>query len=395
VIERNNVLGAFYSIILYLAWTAAASANGVDARAVTAFTEQARIASPDTFSRFGYSAAISGDTAIIGLRTFTVNVFRNGAARVYVRNGTTWTQQAQLTANDLVGDAFLGEAVALLGDTAFVGAPSASGGGFNSGSVYVYTRSNGTWTQSARLRPTDDAVQFGRSLAVSGNTLLVGSFGSGGYVYTGSGATWTLQTRLNTGANPGNNGSRGGFEVSISGDTAVLGNAQEFSNSSGAFVFVRTGSTWARQSALTTTEASSNAEFGLAVAVSGDRILVGAPNDRINGVFGTGAVYPFTRVAGVWTQGPRIVLPNPAGGDRFGRRLSISNNQAIANNRLIRATGNTWALDSALSTTDGAVAIPDAVAIDASTLVMTRVDVAGYIFADAAGGEAIFANGFE
>jgi hypothetical protein len=388
VIDRNIVLRAFYSIILGLAWTAVASANRVDDRVITAFIEQARIASPDTLSRFGASAAISGDTAVISLSARVIPNQPLGTVRVYVRSGNTWTEQAELMPNGPSAGTRFGTAVAINGDTAFISTIS--------GIVYIFTRSNGAWTEVASLlRPDDDAIEFGRNLAVSGNTLLVASAGSGTYVYTGSGANWTLQTRLNTGTATATNGNRGGMEVSISGDTAVVGNGSEVSFAGGAFVFVRTGNTWALQAALTTPETTTTSRYGLAVAVSGDRVLVGAPNDRINNVSNTGAVYPFTRSAGVWTQGARLVLPNAAGGERFGRRLSMVNDTAIANNRLLRAAGNTWSLDSTLSTTDGALVIPDAVAMDASTLLMTRFNIAGYILADAAGSEAIFANGFE
>jgi FG-GAP repeat len=385
-----------YALIGIVLWADAISASPFDVRATTAFTEQARLASPDTFSQYGFSAAISGDTAIVGLPSNTPQNVRSGAALIYVRSGATWSQQAQLLASDPAADARFGSAVAITGDTAFVGASNRAAGGFDTGVVYVFTRSSGVWTQSARLRPADDAVQFGTSMAVSGNTLLVGSFGSGGYVYTGSGASWTQQARLNTSdVNPGNNGSRGGLEVSISGDTAVLGNGSESSLTGGAFVFIRTGGSWTRQAILLAPEANSVARFGLAVAVSGDSVLVGAPNDRPNGVIGAGAVYPYTRRGGVWTQGSRLLAPNLIGGEQFGRRLSMINDRAIANATPITRVGNSWTLDTTLSTSDGALAVPAAVAIQGTSLIMTRSSAASYVFNDASAGDLVFRSGFE
>ena len=118
------------------------------------------------------SRALSGDTAVIGAPPDG----GSGAVYVFVRNGMNWEQQARLSAADRTpGDRF-GEDVAVDGDTVVVGAPRNSENGFFSGAAYVFVRNGTTWTQQQKLTAPDAAAedQFGRSVAISGNTVLVG-----------------------------------------------------------------------------------------------------------------------------------------------------------------------------------------------------------------------------
>ena len=140
--------------------------------------------------------ALSGDTALVGAYYDDVGANADqGSAYVFTRSGTTWTQQAQLTASDgAAGDCF-GTSVALSGDTALVGAISDDvGANSGQGSAYVFTRNGTTWTQQAKLTASDGAA-YGRlwqSVALSGDTALVGATYAGGldqgaaYVFTRS-----------------------------------------------------------------------------------------------------------------------------------------------------------------------------------------------------------------
>ena len=103
-----------------------------------------------------------------------------GSAYVFTRSGTTWTQQAKLTASDGAADDYFGYSVALSGDTALVGAYwDDVGANYDQGSAYVFTRSGTTWTQQAKLTASDGAAgdHFGHSVALSGDTALVGATG--------------------------------------------------------------------------------------------------------------------------------------------------------------------------------------------------------------------------
>src|SRR5439155_367696 len=144
-----------------------------------------------------------------------------GAAYVFVRSGTTWSQQAKLGASDrAAGDAF-GNSVALFGSTAVVGAPTKHSA---SGAAYVFVPSGTTWSQQAKLTAYNGAPgdEFGYSVAISGSTAVVGATGKNSatgaaYVFVASGSTWSQQAKLT--ASNGASGDEFGVSVAISGST--------------------------------------------------------------------------------------------------------------------------------------------------------------------------------
>jgi hypothetical protein len=184
---------------------------------------------------FGRTVAIAGagDTVLVGARFDDVGANTNqGSAYVFVRSGSTWTQQAKLTAADGVATDLFGNSVALSGDTALVGAYYDDVGAIGGeGSAYVFVRSGSTWTQQAQLTAADSANsdQFGISVALSGDTALVGAWlndvvttdQGAAYVFVRSGSTWTQQARLTVA--DGAPFDQFGFSVALggSGDTAL------------------------------------------------------------------------------------------------------------------------------------------------------------------------------
>ena len=210
------------------------------------------------FDNLGYAVALAGDTALVGALGDDVGPINNqGAVYVYTRSGTIWTQQAKLLALDGgAGDQF-GSSVALVGDTALVGAYSDDvGANTDQGSAYVFTRSGTTWTQQAKLLAGNGAAndQFGNSVAGAGDTALVGAFQddvgansnqSSAYVYIRSGISWTQQAKLVLGA--GAAFDQFGYPVAIAGDTALVGATFNDIGSNrdqgSVFVYTRSGST--------------------------------------------------------------------------------------------------------------------------------------------------------
>ena len=184
---------------------------------------------------FGNAVALSGDTAVVGAELKAVaDDSHAGAAYVFTRTGTTWSQQAKLTAADAAASDNFGSSVALSGDTALVGAARKAFGGTGSvaGAAYVFTRTGTTWSPQAKLTAADAAMndQFGRSVSLSGDTALIGAPGktvawSGGvgaaYVFTRSGDSWTQQTRMV--ASDGATLDNFGWSVALSGTTALAG----------------------------------------------------------------------------------------------------------------------------------------------------------------------------
>ncbi|EYF08506.1 PKD domain containing protein [Chondromyces apiculatus DSM 436] len=158
---------------------------------------------------YGAQVVLAGSRALVGAPGDDTigNDNDNGTARILVLDsGYGWHSEAFLSASDGAAYDRFGTSLALSGDTALVGTPSDSVGGVNSGSVSVFTRSGSVWTEQGKLTASDGASynNFGVALALSGDTLLVGADGGGPgslrsgavYVLVQSGGTWTEQAKL-------------------------------------------------------------------------------------------------------------------------------------------------------------------------------------------------------
>jgi hypothetical protein len=364
------------------------------------WTQQAYLKASNTGEddSFGGSVAISGDTVVVGAVNEDSNATGvngnqgdnslrdSGAAYVFVRSGSTWTQQAYLKASNSGRDLF-GFSVAVSGGTVVVGAPyeSSNATGVNgnqadnsardSGAAYVFVRSGGTWTQQAYLKAsnTGEYDYFGYSVAISGDTVVVGavnedsnatgvngnqadnsaSQSGAAYVFLRSGGTWSQQAYLkasNTGANDNFGGS-----VAISVDTVVVGAVNEDSNATGvngnqadnsasqsgaAYVFLRSGGTWSQQAYLKASNTEWYDDFGWRVAISGDTVVVGAPYEDSNsvGVNGhqgnnyattSGAAYVFVRSGSSWTQQSYLKASNTWKNAMFGSSVAVSGGTVV------------------------------------------------------------------
>ena len=286
----------------------AAGAVYVFTRTGTTWSQQTELADPDAAGNdvFGTSVALSGDTALVGDYNKTVaGQGSAGAAYVYTRTGTTWSQQAELTASDAACGDGLGISVALSGDTALVGAAwkTVSGQSY-AGAVYVFKRTGTSWSQRAELSDPHAATKdaFGSSVALSGDSALVGASGKtvsgqsgagAAYVYTRSGTTWSQQAELSASDAAVDDGL--GSVVALSGDTALVGAGDKSvggqSDAGAAYVYARAGTTWSQQTELSDPGATANDGFGWSVALSGETALVGAPNETVGSAGATGAAY--------------------------------------------------------------------------------------------------------
>ena len=279
---------------------------------------------------FGYSVALSGDTALVG----TVNGGGEpavGAAYVFVRSGGAWTQQAELT-NGLVGGQF-GRSVALDGDTAVIGAPGDSSD--SPGAAYVFVRTGTTWTQQAELTAPDASTGtcFGWSVALSGDTALVGQpFADAdpetAFVFVRSGAVWTQQAELTTGAVTAVT-DWFGYSVALSGDTALVGAMFGNGQAGAAYAYTRSGTAWAPQAELTASDGVALDAFGTAVALAGDTALIGADHHDAGGKSERGAAYVFARSAGSWTQQAELTASDGVARDRFGISVAVAGRRAL------------------------------------------------------------------
>ncbi len=300
---------------------------------VGAWSQQAylKASNTDADDRFGISVGASGDTVVVGASGEASNaigvngnqgdnnVSFAGAAYVFVRDGDgAWSQQAYLKASDTHEFVSFGYSVSVSGNTVVVGNDAYANAGAP-GAAYVFVRDGGVWGQQAYLKASDTGASdaFGFSVAVSGDTVVVGAFGEdsnatgvngnqannsaaesgAAYIYVRDGVgAWTQQAYLKA-SNP-DAGDYFGYSVGVSDETVVVGARLEDSDATGvdgnqsynsavqsgaAYVFVRdVGGVWSQQAYLKASNTGANDEFGFSVCVSGDTVVVGAYHENSN-----------------------------------------------------------------------------------------------------------------
>ena len=312
------------------------------------WTQQAKLTAADgaAADEFGYSVGISENTIVVGAFHANAPLSNGGAAYVFVRSGTTWTFQQKLTAADGTADDEFGNAVAITGEVIVAGAHHADlPGNSSAGAAYVFLRGGTVWSQTQRLSPTAGVTLgniFGDSVAIGANKIIVGASGDNtpftgaGAVYvfveTGS-ATYGFQQKLTIPG--GSNGDQFGFSVAFDGST-VVGGAKEYTPIGqqpaygAAYVFTFDGVSWSQQQRLVASDGTQFDRFGWSVAVSGDTIAVGAHDDDTPANVDTGSAYVFKRSGTVWAQQPRLNSLDPANGDRFGGSVAFSGTGVLA-----------------------------------------------------------------
>jgi hypothetical protein len=386
--------------------------GGNNAGAIYAFTrtngvwsQGQKLTSPDAApgDGFGFSVSISAETVFVGARTDDSMVGDSGSAFVFTRSGGVWSIKQKLVAPNPAAGEYFGHSVSVSGDMASVGAYRDGSGGQESGSAYVFSRFNGHWSLQQKLTASDPAAfdWFGYSVAASGAVAAIGAYGDdsngansgSAYVFAQTDDVWSqMQEVAASKPEPVAASDRFGWAVSVSGDTAVIGAAEDDpkgnasgsawvfarendewlpeqkliapdgeatgyfgvavgisedtaivgarydddlgSNAGSAYVFTRQNGTWSRQQKLTASDGTGYDLFGGSVAISGNAVIVGAAGHNGKGP-NTGAAYIFTRVGGVWTEQQKLTASDAAEDDFFGYSVSISGDTAI-----IGAEGN-------------------------------------------------------
>lgn len=298
--------------------------------------------------------ASNGNTVIVGAPGTDLGDERRDAGAVYVftRNGTTWTRQAVLSASDGVGGDNFGSSASIGGDTVVVGAPGHDPGGKPlGGAAYVFTRTGTTWTQRAKLAgggnfQAGDAFGFAVAVSKSSSgaterTILVGApfFHQGVVgpqvgrvtVFVGSGATWTKQTNLSP--SDGDNGDAFGFAVAIDGNVAIVGapghDIGDKTQAGQAYVFQRSGTVWSQQTVLRASDPASGDQLGVSVDIGPETAVVGAPLHDVTGgacastCDAAGQVYVFVRDGTTWRQQGSINARPPAPQQFFGFAVAL------------------------------------------------------------------------
>jgi hypothetical protein len=235
---------------------------------------------------------IGTNVAAVGANSDDDNGPGSGSVYVFERIGGTWTETAKLTASDGAGGDRFGNAIAVEDTVLMVAAIYDDDNGEASGSVYVFERIGGTWTETAKLTASDGTADdyFGGNVAMYGNFALVSASGAdaGGmdsgavYVFERVDGTWTETAKLAA--------SDGwvGASVAICDDRAMVGGSEA------AYVFLRTGSAWHQVAKLAASDGAAGDKFGSSVAIDGHYALVGAYWADANGLSESGAAYGFS-----------------------------------------------------------------------------------------------------
>ncbi len=323
--------------------------------------EFGKITAPDGEAEdsFGQSVAISGDTAIIGASRDNVgNNFNQGSAYIFGRNEggpNNWGLVRKITASDGGGGDAFGDSVAISGDTIVVGSPSAQvGNNLGQGAAYVFERSAGgpnNWGETRKLLASDGAAQdrFGDSAGVSGDTLIIGApqhsvgnkaFQGAAYVFErnqGGPNNWGEIKKLLS--SDGVSGDQFGSSAAISGNTLVVGAPQHSVGNEAfrgaAYIFERNqggADFWGEVKQLLASDGAQNDQFGFSVAMSGDALIVGARSDMVGSNVTQGSAYIFERNQGGinnWGETRKLTASDGTTSDFFGSSVAISGDTAV------------------------------------------------------------------
>jgi hypothetical protein len=339
------------------------------------FQETAITASdPTPTTRFAHSIAASGETVVIGAPY--ANNF-NGAVYVYVRSNGSWVQQARLTPVTSGTGALAGAAVVISGDTLAIGIPGNLNASLprvaiytRSGSTWtpetipgtagvpelgaslaldgntlvvgsprekamtIYIRSGGVWSQQARFTATPD--QFGRAVAVDGDTAVVGALHFA-RLYVRSGTVWSQQAELPTPA-PVAGGDNFGVQVAVSGDTVFVSDTYHNARRGGVHLYSRSNGAWPLQTTITASEGDANTYFGHSIAVRGDLVLIGTATNSFGSytnllayiaTSGNGAAYLYARTGPTSWAETKLNPAVPVSLDSYGFSVALAGNSAF------------------------------------------------------------------
>ena len=359
----------------------------------------------DSGDQLGTSLAIDQDTVVAGVHQYENSAATDsGAALVFVRSNRTWSQEQLLEPSNIDTSDLYGFSVDVSGDTLVVGSPKEDSNSTSiatsedsndsspdSGAVFVYTRSGSTWSLEAYIKPSNSkpSNQFGYSVAIDGDTLVVGApfedgnqssitntdstaspadytteYDSGAvYVFKRSGTTWTQDAYIKSSNNTG--GYNFGKVVAVDGSTIAVGVPDEDSNQStitngtssssdtsledsgAVFVYLKDGGgTWAQESYIKASNNDSYDAFGSSISLATDSLVIGAPYEDSNSQSiatststddsesASGAAYVFTRSGTTWSLQAYLKGFNTEAGDQFGNSVAINGNDVVVGSKL-------------------------------------------------------------
>ncbi|MCP4711447.1 MAG: hypothetical protein GY869_22735, partial [Planctomycetes bacterium] len=293
----------------------------------------------DEFGR----VSMSGDYAVIGARYDDDMGDASGSAYIFKRDGDTWVQHQKLTASDGTWHDTFGASVHMAGDYAIIGAPWDEVNGWNSGSAYIFKLEGGTWVQKAKLLASDGATEDrfgGAAISSDGSYAVVGSSrdddngaDSGSiYIFEKPLGGWTDMTETHK-RTPGDGQAGDGFgvRVAVSGDYIAAGASRDDdkgTDSGSVYIFKNDGSNWTEHQKLLAGDGAGGDFFGISLSLTDSVLLAGAMGDTDNGT-DSGSVYSFKLQGGNWVEYQKLTAFDGAAGDKFGQALAVSGNSIL------------------------------------------------------------------
>lgn len=288
--------------------------------------------------QFGRTVAISGDFALIGAAQNDGNGSDAGAAYIFHYDGNTWVEQQKLVASDGAASDYFGAAVAIFGNYALIAATGDDDKGDAAGAAYLFHFDGSTWSEQQKIVASDGVAnhKFGFSLQLGANHAIVGATGDSAkgssagaaYLFQFTGSAWQEMQKLT--ASDGAQLDYFGWSVAIFGNTALIGargddDAGSYSGS--AYIFRYNGTEWLELQKLTASDAGSSDYFGTAVSLSGRYAVIGASGDGSSTV-SKGSAYIFSLEGESWVQREKKKASDGVGGD-FGSAVANDGNSVI------------------------------------------------------------------
>jgi hypothetical protein len=296
---------------------------------------------------FGSAVAIEDVVAVVGARLHDFPVGNAGRVFVYRQIDDAWLLEQELMAFDASGGAAFGTAVAISPDVVVVGAPGDDGAGDDAGAVYIFRHDGVTWEPEVKITANDAGVgaAFGTSVSIFLDTVLIGAAGAGGtgraYIYQYDGASWTEQAILN--ASDATIGDEFGNSVSISANSVIVGapgHDGSGAQAGAAYIFRDDGVSWSQEAQLLAPDASPYDRFGISVAMNGFTVTVGAPGDDLPTIPEIGAAYIFRSDGSSWTHEQKLVPQTPTFTGWFGWSVSLSQDVTVIGSPTASLAGN-------------------------------------------------------
>ncbi|MHC5113590.1 MAG: dockerin type I domain-containing protein [Planctomycetota bacterium] len=292
---------------------------------------------------FGIAVDVFGDVAIVGAWMADDGAPLAGAAYVFAWDGTSWEQQAKLTApdEDVVTGGLFGGAVAVGPQTIAVGTMGDATHGLYAGAVHVFRTDpdGGAWTHAQKLTASDgEALDYlGTSVAIHDGLIVAGAYGDddrgslagAAYVFAHDFVSWGEAAKLV--AADGSDGDKFGHAVDVFDGMVVVGAPEDsdlFTDGGAAYVFQHGDGAWSAQSKLVPKDGAVYDKFGSTVAASEDRVAVGAPFHDAN-LPDAGAAYLFAELEDEWVQSSRIISPTAYYLDNFGSGIALEGNRVL------------------------------------------------------------------